>query len=140
MRPASANAGSYFQIDDGPQHASADASDLGSKLLPMAEDGAGSAVRIDFFDDPPIEDRGVSASFLRTFTEQYGLHGRRDCRFEVHHRASCGWCGACSAWVPFDASESPGAAQQPCAHGRWPCRTGACHAHGCHREVYPDHC
>jgi hypothetical protein len=63
----------------------------------MAEDGAGSAVRIDFFDDPPIEDRGVSASFLKRLTEQHGLHGRRDCRFEVHHRHSCGWCGACSA-------------------------------------------
>ena len=69
MRPASANA-------------SADASDLGSRLLPIAEDGAGSAVRIDFFDDPPIEDRGVSASFLRMFTGQMEKH------LGV---TSCGW-------------------------------------------------
>jgi hypothetical protein len=111
MRPASANAGFTH--------------------------GVGSAVRIDSFDDPPIEDRGVSASFLKMFTEKHGLHGPRDCRFEAHHRVSCGWCGACRAWVPFDAS--PGATQLPCAHGRWPCRTGARHAHGCHRQVYPDH-
>jgi hypothetical protein len=135
---ASANAGRYVQIDDGPQHASADASDLGLRLLPMAEDGADSAVlQIRCFDDPRIEDRGVSASFLKEFTEQHGLRGRRDCRVEVHHWQSCGWCEACNAWVNFDAS--PGATQKPCAHGRWPCRTGARHAHGCHREVYPDH-
>ncbi len=72
-------AGNYAQIDDGPQYASADASDLGWRLLPMAEDGTASAVPIHCFDDPPIEDRGVSASFLKRFTAQHALRGRRDC-------------------------------------------------------------
>ena len=85
--------------------------------LPSAQSVSSGATLKELFADPTIEDRGVSASFLKMFTEKHGLYGRRDCRFEVHHRVSFGWCEACSAWVPSEASE--GATQQPCAHGRW---------------------
>jgi hypothetical protein len=112
--------------------------DLGLPLLPKTKDGhAAAGHHVHVFDnlaDPPIEERGVSASFLRVFTKEFALGGARDCRVEKHRGHACGWCAECTAWVPFDAS--PHAKQGPCTHGRWPCPTGAHHDHGCHREVY----